>query len=164
MEKISEPPVRIIAPGRVYRSDDWDPTHGPVFMQIEGLVVDKDITMADLKGLLTIFTKKIMGDDIEVNFRASFFPFTEPSGELDVRCFVCGGKNENCGLCKGTGWIELLGCGMVHPIVLKNCGIDPDVYSGYAFGMGIERIVMQRYKIPDLRLLYENDIQFLSQF
>ena len=164
MEKADKLPIRIIAPGRVYRSDDWDSTHGPVFHQIEGLVVDENITMADLKGMLTLFAQKILGENIEVNFRTSFFPFTEPSAEMDVRCFVCGGKDEDCNVCKGVGWIELLGCGMVHPNVLKNCNIDPSKYSGYAFGMGIERIVMQRYNIPDLRLLYENDMQFLHQF
>ena len=166
--ELTSPPIRIIAPGKVYRSDDWDATHGPVFHQIEGLVVDEDITMSDLKGILTLFAQRILGDNLKVRFRPSFFPFTEPSAEMDVQCFVClAGKKqklESCPVCKGTGWVELLGCGMVHPNVLKNCDIDPDKFSGYAFGMGIERIVMQRYGINDLRLLYENDMQFLSQF
>jgi phenylalanyl-tRNA synthetase alpha chain len=163
MEK-AKPPIRIIAPGTVYRGDDWDATHGPIFHQIEGLVVDKGITMADLKGMLTVFARRILGGDVELRFRPSFFPFTEPSAEVDVRCFICGGKEDSCHVCKGGGWVELLGCGMVHPNVLSNCNIDPKVYSGYAFGMGIERIVMRRYGIPDLRLLYENDVQFLNQF
>ena len=166
MTKVGQkPPVRIIAPGTVYRSDDWDATHGPTFHQIEGLVVDTDITMADLKGILTLFAQRILGDNIQVRFRPSFFPFTEPSAEMDVECFVCtAATRESCPVCKATGWVELLGCGMVHPNVLSNSGIDPNSYSGYAFGMGIERIVMQRYAINDLRLLYENDMQFLTQF
>ena len=165
LEKATELPVRIIAPGTVYRSDEWDATHGPTFHQIEGLVVDKDITMADLKGILTLFAQKVLGEDIEVRFRPSFFPFTEPSAEMDVECFACTkDARDACPVCKGTGWVELLGCGMVHPNVLNNCGIDPNVYSGYAFGMGIERIVMQRYGITDLRFLYENDMNFLKQF
>ena len=169
MEKAS-PPIRIIAPGTVYRSDDWDATHAPVFHQIEGLVVDEDITMADLKGILTLFAQRILGEDIQIRFRPSFFPFTEPSAEMDVQCFACGGRtddkeaDESCHVCKGTGWVELLGCGMVHPRVLTNCGIDTSRYSGYAFGMGIDRIVMQRFGINDIRLLYENDMQFLQQF
>jgi len=160
----AKPPIRIIAPGTVYRFDDWDATHAPVFHQIEGLVVDEGITMADLKGMLTLFAQHIMGKDVKLRFRPSFFPFTEPSAEVDVRCFICDGKNDSCYVCKGTGWMELLGCGMVHPKVLSTCGIDPNRYSGYAFGMGIDRIVMQRYGIPDIRLLYENDVQFLNQF
>ena len=165
MEKMS-PPIRIIAPGKVYRADDWDPTHAPVFHQLEGLVVDEDITMADLKGILTLFAQRVLGEDIQVRFRPSFFPFTEPSAEMDVQCYGCGGNQseEPCRVCKDTGWVELLGCGMVHPYVLANCNIDPSKYSGYAFGMGIDRIVMQRYGITDLRLLYENDVQFLRQF
>jgi len=159
-----QPPIRIIAPGKVYRSDDWDATHAPVFHQIEGLLVDRDITMGDLKGLLILFVGKIMGDDVQVRFRPSFFPFTEPSAEMDVRCYACHGKADGCRVCKDTGWVELLGCGMVHPNVLRMSGIDPDVYSGWAFGMGIDRIAAQRFNIPDLRLLFENDIQFLSQF
>ena len=164
MEQNPNPPIRIIAPGTVYRSDDWDATHGPCFHQIEGLVVDEDITMADLKGILTLFARRIIGEDLDVRFRPSFFPFTEPSAEMDVECFSCKGKKENCTVCKGSGWVELLGCGMVHPKVLSNCNIDPARYSGYAFGMGIERIVMQKYGINDLRRLYDNDMQFLKQF
>ena len=165
MKNIEKPPIRIIAPGKTFRSDDWDATHGPVFHQIEGLVVDEDITMADLKGTLTLFAQKILGEDIKVRFRPSFFPFTEPSAEMDVICYICGGKsNKPCPVCKDTGWVELLGCGMVHPKVLSRCNIDPNRYTGYAFGMGIDRIVMQRYGINDMRLLFENDIQFLNQF
>ena len=164
----SSPPIRIIAPGTVYRSDDWDATHAPVFHQIEGLVVDENVTMADLKGILTLFAQHILGEDIQVRFRPSFFPFTEPSAEMDVQCYACDSKekddNRHCHVCKGTGWVELLGCGMVHPKVLSNCNIDPNRYSGYAFGMGIDRIAMQRYGITDFRLLYENDMQFLTQF
>ena len=157
-----KPPIRIIAPGRVYRSDAVDATHSPVFHQIEGLVVDKNVTMADLKGTLEIFAKRLYGEDSVVRFRPHHFPFTEPSAEMDVRCFACNG--EGCRLCKGEGWIEILGCGMVHPKVLENCGIDPNEYSGFAFGMGLERIVMRRYNIDDLRLFYENDKRFLNQF
>lgn len=157
-----KPPIRVIAPGRVYRSDAVDATHSPVFHQIEGLVVDKGVTMADLKGTLEIFAKRLYGDDAKVRFRPHHFPFTEPSAEMDTQCFACGG--EGCRLCKGEGWIELLGCGMVHPKVLKNCGIDPEVYSGFAFGMGLERVVMRRYGINDLRLFFENDLRFLQQF
>ena len=164
MENTS-PPIRIIAPGKVYRSDDWDATHGPIFHQIEGLLVDEDITMADLKGILTIFARNILGKDIKVRFRPSFFPFTEPSAEMDVVCYACNGvEAESCNVCKGAGWVELLGCGMVHPNVLKNCNIDPHKYSGYAFGMGIDRVVMQRFQITDMRLLFENDMKFLNQF
>lgn len=157
-----KPPIRIIAPGRVYRSDEVDATHSPMFHQIEGLVVDKGVTMADLKGTLEVFVKRLYGEDSQVRFRPHHFPFTEPSAELDVMCFHCHG--EGCRLCKGEGWIEILGCGMVHPKVLQNCGIDPEIYSGFAFGMGLERIVMRRYNIDDLRLLYDNDIRFLEQF
>lgn len=160
--KSSRPPIRIIAPGRVYRSDAIDATHSPLFHQIEGLVVDKGITMADLKGTLASFAKSLYGEDIVTRFRPHHFPFTEPSCEMDIMCFVC--KGEGCRVCKGEGWIEILGAGMVHPNVLKNCGIDPEVYSGFAFGMGLERIVMRRYNIDDLRLFYENDLRFLSQF
>lgn len=156
------PPIRVIAPGRVYRSDAVDATHSPVFNQIEGLVVDKGITMADLKGTLEVFAKTLYGEDARVRFRPHHFPFTEPSAEVDFMCFACQG--EGCRLCKGEGWIEILGCGMVHPKVLSGCGIDPEVYSGFAFGMGLERIVMRRYNIDDLRLFYENDLRFLSQF
>lgn len=157
-----KPPIRVLAPGRVYRSDAVDATHSPIFHQIEGLVVDKGITMSDLKGTLETFAKKLYGEDISVRFRPHHFPFTEPSAEMDATCFVCHGKG--CRLCKGEGFIEILGCGMVHPKVLQNCGIDPDVYSGYAFGMGLDRVVMLRYGIDDLRLLFENDMRFLRQF
>ncbi|MBE6552232.1 MAG: phenylalanine--tRNA ligase subunit alpha [Ruminococcaceae bacterium] len=157
-----EPPIRIISPGRVYRCDEVDATHSPMFHQLEGLVVDKGITMGDLKGTLDLFAKTMFGEKTETRFRPHHFPFTEPSAEVDVSCFVCGGKG--CRLCKGEGWIEILGAGMVHPNVLRNCGIDPEVYSGFAFGMGIERIVMTKFAISDLRLLYENDLRFLSQF
>ena len=157
-----KPPIRVIAPGRVYRSDAVDATHSPVFHQIEGLVVDKGVTMGDLKGTLEIFVKKLYGEDAQVRFRPHHFPFTEPSAEMDVMCFNCHG--EGCRLCKNEGWIEILGCGMVHPKVLRGCGIDPEVYSGFAFGIGLERIVMRRYNIDDLRLFYENDMRFLDQF
>ena len=157
-----KPPIRIIAPGRVYRSDALDATHSPLFHQIEGLVVDKNITMADLKGTLEVFVKRLYGENSVVRFRPHHFPFTEPSAELDVQCFSCGGKG--CRLCKGEGWIEVLGCGMVHPKVLSTCGIDPEEYSGFAFGFGLERLVMMRYNIDDLRMFYENDIRFLDQF
>ena len=161
MEK-QKPPIRIIAPGRVYRSDALDATHSPLFHQVEGLVVDKNITMADLKGTLEVFVKRLYGEESVVRFRPHHFPFTEPSAELDVQCFNCHG--EGCRLCKGEGWIEILGCGMVHPKVLENCGIDPEEYSGFAFGMGLERLVMRRYNIDDLRLFYENDARVLNQF
>ena len=161
MEK-KKPPIRIIAPGRVYRSDAVDATHSPLFHQVEGLVVDKGITMADLKGTLEVFVKRLYGDSTVVRFRPHHFPFTEPSAELDVQCFHCHG--EGCSLCKGEGWIEILGCGMVHPQVLLNCGIDPEEYSGFAFGLGLERMVMMRYGIDDLRLYYDNDVRFLKQF
>jgi len=157
-----KPPIRMIAPGRVYRSDAVDATHSPQFHQIEGLLVDRDVTMADLKGSLEVFAKGMFGEETTVRFRPHHFPFTEPSAEMDVACFVCHG--EGCRLCKGEGFIEILGCGMVHPNVLRACGIDPDIYSGFAFGMGVERVAMLRYKIDDLRLLYENDMRFLSQF
>ena len=161
MEK-KKPPIRIIAPGRVYRSDAVDATHSPLFHQVEGLVVDKGITVADLKGTLEVFVKRLYGDSTVVRFRPHHFPFTEPSAELDVQCFHCHG--EGCSLCKGEGWIEILGCGMVHPQVLLNCGIDPEEYSGFAFGLGLERMVMMRYGIDDLRLFYDNDVRFLKQF
>ena len=161
MEKL-KPPIRIICPGRVYRSDDVDATHSPVFHQVEGLVVDKNITMCDLKGTLETMVHEIYGKDTKVKFRPSFFPFTEPSVEVDVSCPECGGKG--CRVCKGAGWIEILGAGMVHPRVLSACGIDPEEYSGFAFGMGVERIVMRKYGISDLRLLFENDKRFLDQF
>ena len=161
MEK-QRPPIRIISPGRVYRSDAVDATHSPVFHQLEGLVVDKGITMSDLKGMLETFAKQMFGDSTKLRFRPHHFPFTEPSAEVDVSCFVCSGKG--CRVCKNEGWIEILGAGMVHPNVLRGCDIDPEVYSGFAFGMGIERIVMIKYAIDDMRHLYENDLRFLEQF
>ena len=161
MEK-QKPPIRVIAPGRVYRSDAVDATHSPVFHQIEGLVVDKGITMGDLKGTLETFMKTLYGNDAVLRFRPHHVPFTEPSAEVDVSCFVCGGKG--CRVCKGEGFIELLGAGMVHPKVLERCGIDTSIYSGFAFGLGLERIVMRRMNIDDMRLLYENDLRFLNQF
>ena len=158
----NQPPIRVISPGRVYRSDAVDATHSPLFHQIEGLVVDKGITMADLKGTLEMIMKRLYGDDAKIRLRPHHFPFTEPSAEVDVMCFACHG--EGCKLCKGEGYIELLGSGMVHPKVLRGCGIDPEVYSGFAFGLGLERIVMRRYGISDMRLLFENDLRFLEQF
>ena len=157
-----KPPIRIISPGRVYRSDAVDATHSPLFHQIEGLVVDKGITMSDLVGTLELLMKRLYGDDCKIRLRPHHFPFTEPSAEVDVMCFNCGGKG--CSMCKDEGYIELLGAGMVHPKVLANCGIDPEVYSGFAFGLGLERIVMRRYGINDMRLLFENDLRFLNQF
>ena len=161
MEK-QRPPIRVISPGRVYRSDAVDATHSPLFHQMEGLVVDKGITMGDLKGMLELFAKQMFGEETRIRFRPHHFPFTEPSAEVDVSCFACGGKG--CCLCKGEGWIEILGAGMVHPNVLRNCNVDPEEYSGFAFGMGIERVTMLKYHIDDMRLLYENDVRFLSQF
>jgi len=155
-------PIRMVCPGTVYRADEVDATHSPVFHQLEGLVIDKGITMGDLKGALEVFAKELFGEDTKVRFRPHHFPFTEPSAEMDVTCFACGGKG--CRVCKGEGYIELLGCGMVHPKVLKMSGIDPEEYSGFAFGMGLERVAMQRYGITDLRLLFENDVKFLKQF
>ena len=156
------PPIRIISPGRTHRSDDVDATHSPMFHQVEGLVVDRGITMADLKGTLDIFARSLFGAETRTRLRPHNFPFTEPSAEVDVSCFMCGGKG--CRLCKGDGWIEILGAGMVHPNVLAGCGIDPEIYSGFAFGMGLERVTMIRYNIDDMRLLYENDVRFLAQF
>ncbi len=155
-------PIRMIAPGRVYRSDEVDATHSPCFHQVEGLVVDKNVTFADLKGTLAEFAKELFGQETKVKFRPHHFPFTEPSAEMDVTCFKCGGKG--CRMCKGSGWIEILGCGMVHPNVLQKCNINPDEYSGFAFGMGLERIALLKYEIDDMRLLYENDARFLKQF
>ncbi len=155
-------PIRMIAPGRVFRSDEVDATHSPSFHQIEGMVVDKNITFADLKGTLAQFAKEMFGEDTKVKFRPHHFPFTEPSAEMDMSCFKCGGSG--CRFCKGSGWIEILGCGMVHPKVLKMSGIDPEVYSGFAFGIGLERITLLKYEIDDMRLLYENDVRFLKQF
>ena len=157
-----KPPIRIACPGRVFRADEVDATHSPVFHQIEGLVIDKDVNMGDLKGTLDALFKKLYGDDIETRFRPSFFPFTEPSAEVDLTCISCRGKG--CRICKGTGWIEVLGCGMVNPKVLEMCGIDPQEYTGFAFGIGLERITMLRYGIKDMRLLYEGDERFLRQF
>ena len=155
-------PIRMIAPGRVYRKDEVDATHSPMFHQIEGMVIDKGVTMADLKATLNLVVEKIYGKGTVTRFRPHHFPFTEPSCELDIQCHKCGGKG--CPTCKGEGWIEVLGAGMVHPKVLAGCGIDPDVYSGWAFGMGLERLAMGEYKITDLRLIFENDVRFLEQF
>ena len=157
-----KPPIRVICPGRVFRADEVDATHSPVFHQIEGLVVDKGVTMCDLKGVLEQFAHEIYGPDTKVKFRPAFFPFTEPSVEVDVSCSECGGKG--CRVCKGAGWIEILGAGMVHPNVLRSCGIDPEEYSGFAFGIGLDRLTTTRYKISDIRLLFENDKRFLDQF
>jgi len=155
-------PIRMLAPGRVFRADEVDATHSPSFHQIEGMVIDKNITFADLKGTLQEFAKELFGADTKVKFRPHHFPFTEPSAEMDVSCFKCGGTG--CRFCKGEGWIEILGCGMVHPDVLKRCNIDPEEYTGFAFGLGLERIALLKYEIDDMRLLYENDIRFLKQF
>lgn len=160
--KTHKPPIRIICPGRVYRSDAVDATHSPVFHQLEGLVVDKNVTMGDLIGTLQAFAKSIFGENSRIRLRPHHFPFTEPSAEVDVSCWGCDGSG--CRICKGEGWIEILGAGMVHPNVLRECGIDPDEYSGFAFGLGIERIAMGKFGIDDMRLLYENDIRFLKQF
>ena len=157
-----KPPIAIISPGRVYRRDEVDGTHSPIFHQCEGLVIDKKITFADLKGTLDTFAKKLYGEGMKLKFRPHHFPYTEPSCEIDFQCFRCGGKG--CPLCKGEGWIEILGAGVVRPEVLENCGIDPEEYSGFAFGIGIERITMLRYEIEDMRLLYENNMRFLEQF
>ncbi|MCR6513265.1 MAG: phenylalanine--tRNA ligase subunit alpha [Clostridium sp.] len=161
MEK-QTPPIKMISPGKVYRSDDVDATHSPIFYQMEGLVIDKGVTFADLKGTLELFAKKMFGEKVKTKFRPHHFPFTEPSAEMDATCFVCGG--EGCKVCKGSGWIEILGCGMVHPDVLRNCNIDPEVYQGFAFGFGVDRMVMLKYGIDDIRLLYESDMRFLDQF
>ena len=161
MEKM-KPPIRIISPGRVYRSDAVDATHSPLFHQIEGLVIDKGVTMADLKGTLELLMKRLYGEDTKIRLRPHHFPYTEPSAEVDLMCFNCHGKG--CSMCKQEGYVELLGSGMVHPKVLADCGIDPEVYSGFAFGIGLERITMGRYSINDMRLLYENDMRFLEQF
>lgn len=157
-----KPPIKIICPGRIYRSDEIDATHSPIFYQVEGLVVDKGVTMGDLIGTLKVFAQNIFGEKTDIRLRPHHFPYTEPSAEVDVTCWVCDG--EGCRVCKGEGWIEILGCGMVHPKVLENCGIDSEVYSGFAFGIGVERTAMGRYGIDDIRLLYENDIRFLNQF
>ena len=160
MEKKS-PPIKILSPGKVFRSDD-DATHSPMFSQMEGLVVDKGITLCDLKGMLDEFARKIFGENVKTRLRPSYFPFTEPSVEVDVSCFECGGKG--CRLCKGTGWIEVLGAGMVNRHVLEGCGIDPDIYTGFAFGMGVERIAMLKYGINNMKMLFESDTRFLKQF
>ena len=157
----TQPPIKVMCPGRVYRSDD-DATHSPIFHQIEGLVVDKNISLCDLKGSLEEILKHVFGPQIKTRLRPSYFPFTEPSVEIDVSCFECGGKG--CKLCKGTGWIEVLGAGMVNKNVLQNCGIDPEVYTGYAFGIGLERIAMLKYHIPDIRMFFDNDLRFVKQF
>ena len=157
-----KPPIRIISPGRVYRADEVDATHSPVFHQIEGLVIDENISIADLKGTLDTFARRLYGEGIVTRFRPSFFPFTEPSAEVDLTCASCGGKG--CRMCKGTGWIEVLGAGMVNPKVLEMCGIDSRKYQGFAFGMGIERLTLLKYNVPDMRYLYENDVRFLKQF
>lgn len=157
-----KPPIKMISPGKVYRSDAADATHSPIFYQVEGLVVDKGITFADMKGTLEMYIKKMFGDNVKTKFRPHHFPFTEPSAELDISCFACGGVG--CKVCKGEGFIEMYGCGMVHPQVLRNCGIDPEVYSGFAFGVGLDRIVMQTLGIDDIRQLYESDMRFLKQF
>ena len=155
-------PIRMISPGRVFRSDEVDATHSPSFHQVEGLVIDKNITFSDLKGTLAEFAKRLFGEDTKVKFRPHHFPFTEPSAEMDVSCFKCKGKG--CRMCKSSGWIEILGCGMVHPHVFDMCGVDKSVYQGFAFGVGLERIALLKYEIDDMRLLYENDIRFLKQF
>ena len=157
-----KPPIRIIAPGRVFRSDEVDATHSPSFHQVEGLVIDKNVTFADLKGTLAEFAKEVFGEETKVKFRPHHFPFTEPSAEMDVSCFKCKGKG--CRFCKNEGWIEILGCGMVHPHVLEMSGIDSEEYQGFAFGMGLERIALLKYEVDDMRLLYENDVRFLRQF
>ena len=159
-----EPPIRIICPGRVYRVDEVDATHSPVFHQIEGLVIDKGIDMSHLKGTLDVFVREFYGEGLRTRLRPSFFPFTEPSAEMDISCYVCDGKDPNCRVCHGSGWIEVLGCGVVNPKVLDLCGIDSSVYSGFAFGLGWDRITNGKYGISDLRLLFENDLRFLRQF
>lgn len=162
MEQMKEPPVQIVAPGRVYRRDTTDASHSPVFHQIEGLMVDKDLTMGHLKAVLETFNREMFGKDVKSRFRPDYFPFTEPSAEVAISCIICGG--EGCPVCKRTGWIEILGAGMVHPQVLKNAGFDPNKCNGFAFGIGIDRVAMLKYSIDDIRLLYENDIRFLRQF
>lgn len=158
----NKPPLKVVVPGRVYRIDDLDSTHSPMFHQMEGLVVDKNVTLCDLKGVLEILAKKMFGEESKTRLRPSYFPFTEPSVEVDVTCCGCGGKG--CKICKNTGWIEVLGAGMVHPNVIKNAGLDPEIYSGFAFGVGLERIAILKYGVKDLKWLYENDVRFLSQF
>ena len=159
-----EPPFKAIFPGRVFRKDEPDATHTPVFHQIEGLLVDREVNFSHLRGSLETFLHAFFGSNITTRFRPGYFPFTEPSAEIDISCFLCFGKDSGCRICKGTGWLEILGCGMVHPQVLRNCDIDPERFSGFAFGMGVERIAMFRHGVPDLRMLYENDLRFLRQF
>ena len=159
-----EPPIKVISPGRCFRTDTPDATHSPMFHQVEGLLVDEGVTMSDLKGTLDLFAKRMFGVDVMTRFRPHFFPFTEPSAEMDMSCFVCGGNDPSCRVCKGSGWIEILGCGMVHPNVLKVGGLDTDRYTGFAFGMGVERCAMLKHGIDDIRLFYENDIRFIGQF
>jgi len=159
-----KPPIRIVCPGRVYRVDEVDATHSPIFHQLEGLVVDEGISMAHLKGTIDQFAKVLYGEQIRTRFRPSFFPFTEPSAEVDVSCYACGGEDDHCRVCKGTGWVEILGCGMVHPNVLAMCGIDPEKYSGFAFGLGVDRITTSKFGIQDMRTLFANDVRFLKQF
>ena len=162
--KNNQPPIKIISPGKVFRKDEPDATHVPVFHQIEGLLVDTEINFSHLKGTLEMFLRALFGDKTKLRFRPGYFPFTEPSAEVDISCFLCDGKDNKCRICKGSGWLEILGSGMVHREVLKNCGIDPDKYSGFAFGLGIERIAMIKYGVTDLRFLFENDLRFNSQF
>ena len=159
-----KPPVRLIAPGRVYRRDQLDVTHTPMFTQVEGLVVGEHVTLADLKGTLDVFVRELFGQDRKVRFRPSFFPYTEPSAEVDISCAACGGTGTNCGMCKRTGWIEILGSGMVHPAVFEAVGFDSETYTGFAFGMGIERVALLKWGVEDIRLFYENDLRFLEQF
>jgi phenylalanyl-tRNA synthetase alpha chain len=163
MEK-HQPPVRLIAPGRVYRRDQFDLTHTPMFTQVEGLVVGEDVSLADLKGTLTAFVHELFGPERKVRFRPSFFPYTEPSAELDISCGACGGTGRDCGMCKRSGWLEILGSGMVHPAVFEAVGYDPERYTGFAFGMGIERVALLKWGVEDIRLFYENDLRFLEQF
>jgi phenylalanyl-tRNA synthetase alpha chain len=159
-----EPPIKVISPGRCFRADTPDATHSPMFHQVEGLLVDEGVTMGDLKGTLDLFAKRMFGANVRTKFRPHFFPFTEPSAEMDMSCFACGGADPSCRLCRGSGWIEILGCGMVHPNVLKVGGLDTDRYTGFAFGMGVERTAMLKHGIDDIRLFYENDVRFLGQF
>jgi phenylalanyl-tRNA synthetase alpha chain len=158
------PPLKIISPGKAFRKDDPDATHSPCFHQVEGLLVDQGINFSHLKGTLEIFCRSFFGAGVNLRFRPGYFPFTEPSAEVDISCFMCSGEEPGCKVCKGTGWLEILGSGMVHPQVLRNCNIDPETFSGFAFGVGIERVAMIKYGVPDLRLLYENDLRLLSQF
>jgi phenylalanyl-tRNA synthetase alpha chain len=158
------PPIQIIVPGKVFRKDDPDATHTPVFHQVEGLLVDRGVNFSHLKGTLEQFIRALFGHDVKIRFRPGYFPFTEPSAEVDMSCFLCSGGDAECKICKGTGWLEILGSGMVHPNVLRNGGVDPMTYSGFAFGMGIERIAMLKYQVPDLRMLYENDLRLIEQF